>query len=388
MFHRIVNTPQSNNFFLFGARSTGKSTLLASRYPDAVVIDLLDASEERDFSLHPERLRERIPTRAEGNSREHNPRIIIDEIQKCPKLLDEVHRLIEDKSLPCQFILTGSSARKLKLGGANLLAGRAAVRNLFPLLPAEIGDGFALDQALRWGLLPKVVTSTEDQIKRDYLVAYGTTYLKEEIWAEQLVRKLDPFRRFLEVAAQQSGKIINANKISRDVGADPKTVQTYFQILEDTLLGFHLDAYNSSIRKRLRQAPKFYFVDNGIARSLARMLNVVPEPSTSYYGELFESFVVAALYARDSYVQNDYRMSYLESLGGAEIDLVIERPGRSLALVEIKSTDAVREDHCTGLKHFQSDFPDADFFCVSRDPREKRFGSIKAIHWQRALEVI
>ena len=388
MFHRIINTPQSNNFFLFGARSTGKSTLLASRYPDAVVIDLLDASEERDFSLHPERLRERIPTTAEGNSRERPPRIIIDEIQKCPKLLDEVHRLIEGKSRPCQFILTGSSARKLKLGGANLLAGRAAVRHLFPLLPVEIGDGFALDQALRWGLLPKVVTSTEDQIKRDYLVAYGTTYLKEEIWAEQLVRKLDPFRRFLEVAAQQSGKIINANRISRDVGADPKTVQTYFQILEDTLLGFHLDAYHSSVRKRLRQAPKFYFVDNGIARSLARMLNVVPEPSTSYYGELFESFVVAALYARDSYVQNDYRMSYLESLGGAEIDLVIERPGRSLALVEIKSTDAVREDHATGLKHFQSDFPDADFFCVSRDTREKRFGSIKAIPWQRALEEI
>lgn len=383
MFHRMIKTPQISSFFLFGARSTGKSTLLASRYPDAVVIDLLDAAEERDFSLHPERLRERIPTGEGGNAR-----IIIDEIQKCPKLLDEVHRLIEQNSHPCQFILTGSSARKLKLGGANLLAGRAAVRHLFPLLPTEIGDEFGLDQALRWGLLPKVVTSTEDAIKRDYLVAYGTTYLKEEIWAEQLVRKLDPFRRFLEVAAQQSGKIINATRISRDVGADPKTVQTYFQILEDTLLGFHLDAYHSSIRRRLRQAPKFYFVDNGIARSLARMLNVIPEPSTSYYGELFESFVVAALYARGSYVQNDYRLTYLESLGGAEIDLVIERPGRPLALVEIKSTDAVREDHCAGLKHFQIDFPEADFFCVTRDPREKRFGKIKAIPWQRALEEI
>jgi predicted AAA+ superfamily ATPase len=380
MFHRIVNTPQTNNFFLFGARSTGKSTLLTSRYPDAVVVDLLDASEEREFSLNPERLRERIPIQGAGT-----PRIIIDEIQKCPKLLDEVHRLIETKGHSCQFILTGSSARKLKLGGANLLAGRAAVRNLFPLLPSEIGDGFSLEHALRWGLLPKVVTSVDEEIKRDFLTAYGTTYLKEEIWAEQLVRKLDPFRRFLEVAAQQSGKIINANKISRDVGADPKTVQTYFQILEDTLLGFHVDAYHSSVRKRLRLAPKFYFVDNGIARSLARMLNVIPEPSTSYYGELFESFVVAALYARNSYLQNDYRITYLESLGGAEIDLVIERPGRQLALVEIKSTDEIREDHLSGLKRFLSDFPDAEFFCLSRDPREKRFDRIRAIPWQRAL---
>jgi predicted AAA+ superfamily ATPase len=383
MFHRIINTPQSNNFFLFGARATGKSTLLTFRYPDATVIDLLKDSEERELSLHPERLRERIPSARQGT-----PRIIIDEIQKCPKLLDEVHRLIEDKSITCQFILTGSSARKLKLGGANLLAGRAAVRNLFPLLPAEIGDGFVLDQILRWGSLPKVVTSVDDEAKRDFLVAYGATYLKEEIWAEQLVRKLDPFRRFLEIAALHSGKIINANKISRDVGADPKTVQTYFQILEDTLLGFHLDAYHSSIRKRLRQAPKFYFVDTGIARCLSRMLNVVPEPSTSYCGELFESFVVGALHARDNYLQNDYRMTYLESLGGAEIDLVIERPGRALALVEIKSTEAVREDHCSGLKHFQKDFPDAEFFCVSRDQREKRFGAIKAIPWQRALEEI
>ena len=202
---------------------------------------------------------------------------------------------------------------------------------------------------------------------------------------EQLVRKLDPFRRFLEVAAQQSGKIINANKISRDVGADPKTVQTYFQILEDTLLGFHVDAYHTSVRRRLRQAPKFYFVDNGISRSLARMLNVVPMVSTSYFGELFESFLVSAFNARDSYLQNDYRLSYLESHGVAEVDLVIERPGRPLALVEIKSTDAVREDHCNGLRHFEKDFPDADFFCISRDPREKRFGRIKAIPWNQAL---
>lgn len=383
MFPRNVKTPETRNFFLFGARSTGKSTLLKSRYPDAVVIDLLNAAEEREFSMNPERLRERIQ-----KTNDRLARIVIDEIQKCPKLLDEVHRLIENGNQDCQFILTGSSARKLKLGGANLLAGRAAVRHLFPLLPSEIGDSFSLMNALRWGLLPKVVTSDDEESKRDFLVAYGVTYLKEEVWAEQLVRKLDPFRRFLEIAAQQSGKVINANKISRDVGADPKTVQTYFQILEDTLLGFHVDAYHASIRSRLRKAPKFYFVDNGIARSLGRMLGVLPEPSTSYFGELFEAFFVATLQAQNSYLQNDYRMTYLESHGGAEVDLVIERPGRPLALVEIKSTEEIREDHCSGLKQFLHDFPEAEFYCISRDPREKVFGRIKAIPWQRALEVI
>jgi uncharacterized protein len=381
MFPRNINTPKNMPFFLFGARGTGKNTLLKTRYPNAIVVDLLKASEEHELALEPDLLLNRF-------SPQEQTVLVIDEIQKVPKLLDVVHKQIETQNNKCQFILTGSSARKLKLGGANLLAGRAALRNLYPLLPEEIGENFSVQENLEWGSLPYILNSVNAEQKRNFLVAYAQVYLKEEIWAEQIVRKLEPFRRFLEVAAQQAGKILNYASISRDVGSDPKTVQTYFQILEDTLLGFQIESFHTSIRKRLRKAPKFYFIDVGIQRSLARHLNVKPSPKTSYYGDLFENWFMAVLYTKNDYAQNDYRMSYLESIGGGEVDIVIERPGKNLAFVEIKSTNSIREEHVSNLKLFLGDFSDADFFCVSQDEREKHFGKIKALHWKTALQEI
>ena len=313
--------------------------------------------------------------------------MIIDEIQKIPKLLDEVHRLIEQPGNKKIFILTGSSARKLKAGGANLLGGRAFLRNLFPLIPQELGDHFSLEDSIRWGTLPKIFALDSGDLKRDYLDSYSQLYLKEEVWAEQLVRNLLPFRKFLEIAAINFGKIVNLANIARDVGVDPKTVQSYYSILEDTLLGFHLEAYHSSVRKRLRQAPKFYFFDNGVSRALARMQSVEPKEGTSYFGDLFEQFLVNAFHMTSGYEKRDYRFSYLMSASGAEIDLVIERPGRPLALVEIKSTELVREDHLRGLENFASDFADADLFLLSRDTKPKSFGRINALPWQRFVEI-
>jgi len=380
MFQRIIKLPIQHDFFLFGARGTGKTTLLRYHFPEALTIDLHESRTEEELMLAPDHLEALI-------SKSNAQHVIIDEIQKIPKLLDEVHRLIEQPGNKKIFILTGSSARKLKAGGANLLGGRAFLRNLFPLIPQELGDHFSLEDSIRWGTLPKIFSLNSGDLKRDYLESYSKLYLKEEVWAEQLVRNLLPFRKFLEIAAINFGKIVNLANIARDVGVDPKTVQSYYSILEDTLLGFHLDAYHSSVRKRLRQAPKFYFFDNGVSRALARMVSVEPKDGTSYFGDLFEQFIVNAFYTTSSYEKRDYRFSYLMSASGAEIDLVIERPGRPIALVEIKSTELVRKDHLRGLENFASDFADADLYLLSRDTKPKIFGRINALPWQRFVEI-
>ena len=380
MFQRSISLPNENSFFLFGARGTGKTTLLKVLFPDALTIDLLDNRTVEELMMAPHHLEAMIA----GSSASH---IIIDEIQKIPKLLDEVHRLIEKSENKNRFILTGSSAKKLKSGGANLLAGRAFLRNLFPLTQRELGDAFVLEDALRWGSLPRIFSLESQDSKRDYLDSYTQLYLKEEVWAEQLIRHLPPFRRFLEVAAVNFGKILNASNIAADVGVDPKTVQSYYSILEETLLGFHLDAYHSSVRKRLRQAPKFYFFDNGVSRALARMQSVLPKEGTAYYADLFEQFVINEIFRTNDYEKRDYRFSYLQSASGVEIDLVIERPGKPLALVEIKSTTQVRNDHLSGLENFADSFPDAELFILSRDHNPKRFGRIDALPWFRFSEI-
>lgn len=212
--------------------------------------------------------------------------------------------------------------------------------------------------------------------------------MKEEIWGEQIVRQLDPFRRFLEVAARQSGKILNYSKIARDVGADVKTVQAWYQVLEYTLIGFHLDAHHSSVRKQLRQAPKFYFFDVCVTRALAQMLRVVPAEQTSYYGDLFEQHVICEINAQNQYQQLDYKLSYLQAKSGIEIDLVIDRPGRPPALVEIKSTTSATQDDIRALELFADDFPDSDLFLLSRDKNPQRFGRIRALHWRDGIKEI
>lgn len=311
--------------------------------------------------------------------------VVVDEVQKLPRLLDAVHNLLETHKVPQSFILTGSSARKLKTGGANLLAGRAFLRDLFPLTRRELGAAWDLDRVLAFGGLPEIWNLSSDADRSEYLRAYAHGYLREEIRAEQTVRRLDPFRRFLEVAAQGSGKILNYAKIGRDVGSDPKSVRAWYEVLEDTLMGFHVDAYHGSVRKQLREAPKFYLFDGGVARALGRFLNVPPQPGTSYFGDLFESLVVTELHARSSYENLDWQLSYLLTKGGIEVDLVVKRPGRPLALVEIKSTREVREEHAAGLRAFLADFPDADFFLLSQDPRPRMMGRIQALPWDQGI---
>lgn len=379
MFHRIIKLPRSEHFFLFGPRGTGKSTLLTSAFPrrSTHLIDLLLPKEEDRFSRDPGSLVSELsalPTAIKA--------VIIDEVQKAPKLLDVVHHLIETGKRRFRFILTGSSARKLKRGHANLLAGRAFTRHLFPLTLSELGDAFEVQSALSWGTLPKIFSLACAEDRMDFLQSYTLTYLKEEVQAEQAVRRLDPFRRFLEVAAQSDGKIVNFSNIAKDTGTDPKTVKAYYEVLEDTLLGFFLESFHTSRRKRLRVAPKFFFFDLGVSRALSRQLLMLPAPATSYYGELFERLVILEIYRREAYLNREYRLTFLETRDGAEIDLVVERPGKPLMLIEIKSTDQIRVGMLSGFMTLAKDFPDAKLYCLSRDPVAKRFGRIQALPWE------
>ncbi len=385
MFHRSINLPKSRSFFLFGARGTGKSTLLSSRFSaeQTLTINLLDLNVEDRLARDPMSLEREVLALPKTITH-----VIIDEIQKLPRLLDVVHNLMETHKVRQSFVLTGSSARKLKAGGANLLAGRAALRSLFPLTSVELDTDYDLEDALRWGTLPKISNTADADERDDILRAYAQTYVKEEVWGEQLVRQLDPFRRFLETAALNSGKVVNYSNIGRDAGVDVKTVQSWYAVLEDTLLGFFVDAYHSSVRKQLRQAPKFYFFDTGVARALAQMLNVTPAPKTSYFGDLFEQHIITQLRSRDSYEALDYKINYLQTKADVEVDLVITRPGKPLALVEIKSTSKIKGEHIASLQHFAKDFPQAELYLWSQDPTRQKIGRIETLPWQEGIKQI
>lgn len=381
MIPRLQKPSRNSSFFLFGARGTGKSTLLQQLFAaeDPLWIDLLDPEQENRYAVRPGELMEQI--RAD---RKPHDWVVIDEIQKVPKLLDVVHAAIEAHGV--RFALTGSSARKLKRNSVNLLAGRAFVYHLFPLTSIELDDAFDFGRAMHHGTLPGLLTFEREEDRKAFLRAYALTYLKEEVWAEHLIRKLDPFRRFLEVAAQCNGEIVNYSNVARDIGADHKTVSSYFGILEDTLLGFLLEPYHASVRKRQRQAPKFYFFDTGVTRALSGTLNVELVPGTYAFGRAFEHFVLLEIVRLADYRQKDYRLSYLRTKDGAEIDLIVERPGSSPALVEIKSTDRVDERDTRDLARFLPDFPNAEAFCLSRDSVRKRIGDVLAVPWQIGLK--
>jgi predicted AAA+ superfamily ATPase len=237
-----------------------------------------------------------------------------------------------------------------------------------------------------YGTLPGLLKFDTGEEKASFLRAYALTYLKEEIWGEHIVRKLDPFRKFIEIAAQSNGEIINYANIARDVGVDTKTVQSYFEILEDTLLGFMLEPYHQSVRKRQRQAPKFYLFDTGVRRALDRTLTIELKPGTYAYGKAFEHLVIAEAVRLNEYKQKDFRFSYLRTKDDAEIDLVVERPGASTALVEIKSTPQVDDRDTRSLERFAADMPKSESFILSTDPMAKQIGKVKAFPWQQGLK--
>lgn len=284
--------------------------------------------------------------------------------------------------------MTGSSARKLKRGAANLLAGRAFVYHLFPLTADELQGVFDLQTALEYGSLPEVWNLKEKNLIIRYLEAYSRTYLKEEVWNEQIIRKLEPFSYFLEVAAQMNGRVLNFSKIGRDIGVDTKTVQSYFQILEDTLLGFVLPPFHRSLRKRQLTSPKFYFFDTGVKRALDRTLTVPLLPQTYGFGEAFEHFVFLEMQRHNEYKKRDYRFSYLQTHDGAEVDFVVERPGKPIALVEIKSATQIQPSMVKHLESFCREFQACEPYLLSLDSTPQKIGPVRALYWKQGLRAL
>lgn len=310
--------------------------------------------------------------------------ILIDEIQKHPKLLDYVHQFLEKKK--GIFALTGSSARRLKQLDVNFLAGRASVYDLFPLSTKELGKHFDLTKVLTRGGLPESYLADSDAASEEFLRAYALTYLEKEIQYEQWVRNLDPFRRFLFIASQMNGKILNYSAIAREVGVDDITVRSYFDILVDTLMGFYLPAFDHSVRKQQMKASKFFMIDTGIKRSLDRTLRVPLLPQTSAFGEAFEHWVTLEIYKLASYLRLDWQFFYLRTKDDVEIDLVIKRPGEALLLIEIKSKEKVRAQDARALETLGTDLePKATKLLLSNDRVSQQFGTTQALHWQEGI---
>lgn len=384
MIKRLLKIPQNHSFFLFGPRGVGKTTLLKEVLPkDATFyIDLLNIETEMRYARRPQTFAEEL--RALPSSVRW---VVIDEVQKLPFLLDEVHRYTEERKDAPLFALTGSSARKLKRGQANMLAGRAFTLSLAPFTQKELGETFNLESALSYGTLPKIHSLSSEEDKRNFLRSYAQTYVKEEVMSEGLIRNLDSFRNFLPVAAAENGAILSWSNIARETGVHAKTVQSYYGILEDTLLGFFLPAYTRSLRKRQKTHPKFYFFDTGVTRALAGTLTIPLYPGTSEYGRAFEHFCITEFQRLNAYAQKDFSFSYFAT-HDIEIDLVVERPGAPLLFVEFKSGEFVSDVALRPLRSVVESVTGSEGICVSREPRKRRVGTIFVCPWQEAAEEI
>ena len=342
MFKRSIALPRkpTETFFLWGPRQTGKSTLLRNTYPDAIWLDLLKADEYRRYLQSPELLREELA------GREIDRYVVIDEVQKAPQLLDEVHWLVENRGI--HFALCGSSARRVRRGQANLLGGRATRYELFGLTAAEVGADWSLERAINHGYLPRIYLAERPE---RLLRGYVGDYLKEEIAAEGLVRNLPAFSEFLNVAALSDAEMVNFSTIARDCGVSSHTIQSYFQILVDTLIGRWLPAYRARPKRRVIGAPKFYFTDVGVVNLLARRGRL--EPGAELFGKAFENWVFHEICAYDAYSESACELHYWRLASGIEVDFVV---GHSVA-IEAKATRKVTSDHLKGLRNIRLDHP-------------------------------
>lgn len=361
MYHRIfdIENRLDEAMFLFGGRQVGKSTLLKERFPKAVYIDLLNSELRNRYRQHPEEFRESLLRHAPETL------VIVDEIQKVPDLLDEVHWLMVNKGL--FFILSGSSARKLKKSGANNLGGRAIPETLFPLVSAEIPD-FDLDRAIQNGMIPRhyMVANARNRLK-----SYIELYLKEEIIEEAAVQKVDDFIRFLEVAAISNGEMLNYENVATDCGVSANTVKAYYQILCDTLLGFEVPAYRKVIKRKLTKSSRFYFFDVGIANYLTGRHHLAPK--TPEYGHAFEHLVMQEIVAYLGYKGIEEKLTYWHTYDDIEVDAVI---GDARVAIEIKSADSIQTNHKKGLVEFAKEHPSVKQILVSRDRISRRSGDI------------
>lgn len=362
MYNRIINIDNEyrDSAFLWGARQVGKTTWLQARYPDARIYDLLRPSEFARLLRHPELLSEELADFGENDT------VIIDEIQKLPILLDEIHSLIQRKNI--RFILSGSSARKLRRLGTNLLGGRATREVMFPLVSAEIPD-FDLIRAVNNGMIPRhyMVQNPWERLR-----GYIGVYLNEEIREEALTRNLKSFSHFLEIAAQCDGEMLVYKNIAQDCGIDYRTVKEYFSILEDTLVGYLIPGFTATPKRKAVAAPKFYLFDVGIANYLTKRRDM--EPGSDSFGHAFEHFIIQEIIAYLGYHHSDEQLTYWRTASGYEVDAVI---GNGRIAIEIKSSEEIKSRHTKGLKAFSEDYPDARLITVSLDKYKRTMNGVE-----------
>lgn len=349
---RFFSFPE-DSFFIFGPRGTGKSTWLKKTFPDAYRVDLLDDRTFRNHIAHPERIKQIVKA---------NPgikRYIIDEVQKAPALLDSIHSLIEEYKTH-QFILTGSSARKLRRGGVNLLAGRALLTHFHPFMAAELGTGFSLDEALKNGLLPLIVSA---KVPGKTLETYIALYLKEEVKEEGLVRDVGAFARFLEVISFSHGSVLNLSNIARECHVSRKIVENYLSIIEDLLLGYKLPVFTKRARRSMTTQPKFYLFDAGVYNHL-RPRGPLDSPD-EIGGMALEGLVLQHLKAWCDYSGNQVVCYFWRTRGGSEVDFVLYGEHHFYAL-EVKNAKQIHPKSLRSIKAFLCDYPEASAILLYR----------------------
>ncbi len=356
------------SYFLFGPRATGKSSLIKHELGDqALTIDLLHSEIYMRLMDNPSQLESMIEL-------DQKPYVVIDEIQRVPELLNEVHRLIESKQV--RFLLTGSSARKLKRHGVNLLAGRARQAELYPLTYHELSN-FNLKRYLQYGGLPMVVLSDEPEEDLD---AYVHTYLEEEIKAEALVQKLPAFGRFLQLSALTSGSTLNFTSIANDAGVSSATLREYYQILEDTFLGFLVLPWQHSVKRKAVATARFYYFDTGVKNRLAKIRSI-PE-QTDLFGQAFEHFIAMELRAYISYARKKLPLCFWRTPEGHEVDFII---GDEVA-IEVKSSKKIAAKYLKGLRYLMEENKIEHYYLISQDPIALRQDGIYILPWENFIK--
>ena len=371
MYTRLIKPPKDKSFFLFGPRGTGKTTWVKSKFTKAIYLDLLEAQLFNDLLANPQRLENFIP-------KNFKDWVIIDEVQRVPELLNEIHRLIEKNKY--KFILTGSSARKIKRKGVNLLAGRALGYHFYPLTAVELGNDFNLNHSLAYGQLPCAYTEKDPKA---YLESYVKTYLEEEVQQEGFTRNLGAFSRFLEAASFSQGSVLNISSVARECSVERKVVENYFTILEDLLIAYRVPVFTKKAKRRLVSHPKFYFFDVGIYRTLrpAGPLDMPEETG----GHASETLFLQELQAINIYLKLGYTIFYWMTSNKIEVDFVLYG-NKGIRAFEIKRTGKVSNSMLKGLRAFQKDYPSAKTYFIYGGERRLRAGDIEILPLKDALK--
>ena len=369
MYTRLL-TASNASCLLLGPRGTGKSTWTRQCFPDALVLDLLDYPTYSELLARPDRLGQLVEAAA-------TPTVVIDEVQRLPKLLDEVHRLIELRGT--QFVLTGSSARKLRRGGVNLLAGRARTMAMHPLTATELGDNFDLGRSLAFGHLPTVHTADDPQ---RYLAGYVGTYLREEVMAEALTRNLDAFSRFLTAASFSQASVLSVTTVARDSGVSRKTVEGYFDLLDDLLIAFRLPVFQRRAKRELTTHPKFYFFDAGVYRAIRPKGPL--DPIEEIDGAAIETLVAQELRAVNDGLDLGYELSFWRTRAGHEVDFVLYGE-RGLIAIEVKRSSRYREHDLANLRRFRDEYPVAQCMLFYGGERKYEIDGVRVLPLAGAL---